>query len=335
MRRGFVTAGTWCLDRNITVDHWPDEDMATPVRAVDLAGGGSACNFAADMRRLDPGMPVETQGLIGAGEAGDVLAAIADEHGIDRTRLSRTSAAQTQVTDAYLSAATGRRTHILFFGVADLLSPDHFDFSASKARVLHLGLPGVHKIMDAGWGGDENGWVTVLRAARAAGLRTNLELVAAPEAQLRRIGHPCLRHLDTLVVNDFEIGALADMPVQADGVTDRQSVAAAACAVLDRGAMALVCVHFPQGAVLITRDGAELFQPSVAVPDAARKGANGAGDAFAAGFHYGLHEGWSAPDCLRLGHAAAAASLRDPGTYTAVGRVAECLALAQRWGWRD
>ncbi|SPF81100.1 Putative ATP-dependent 6-phosphofructokinase isozyme 2 [Pseudoprimorskyibacter insulae] len=108
----------------------------------------------------------------------------------------------------------------------------------------------------------------------------------------------------------------------------------AAKTVLDQGSMDLVTVHFTQGACMVTRDGGALFQPSVAVPDSARKGANGAGDAFAAGFHYGLHEGWTGANCLKLGHAAAAACLRAAETYTSVGTVAECLELAQSWGWR-
>ena len=27
MRRGFVTAGTWCVDKNVTLPAWPEEDI--------------------------------------------------------------------------------------------------------------------------------------------------------------------------------------------------------------------------------------------------------------------------------------------------------------------
>ena len=47
------------------------------------------------------------------------------------------------------------------------MSPEHFDFSATQARLLHLGLPGAHKTMDAEWGEDSTGWATVLRKAKA------------------------------------------------------------------------------------------------------------------------------------------------------------------------
>ena len=55
-------------------------------------------------------------------------------------------------------------------------------------------------------------------------------------------------------------------------------------------------------------------------------GVNGAGDAFAAGALYGWHEGFAILDCLRLGHACAAASMREVSTTTGVATVSECLA---------
>ncbi len=334
-RAGFLTAGTFCLDRNITVDAWPEEDMVTIVRAVERAGGGSACNFAIDMRRLDPTVPVETQTLVGADADGDFLLAVAQAHGIDTEGFARTAEAQTQTTDAYHSLATGRRTHIAFVGTAPLMTPELFDFSKTRARFLHLGLPSIHEKMDRPWEDDPNGWVTVLKRARAAGLETNLELVSTSAQHLRATILPCLPHLTTLVCNDFEIGALAQAETVSGGVTDVAQVEAAAREVLAKGKMALVAVHFTTGAVLLARDGAPIFAPSVRVPTEAHHGANGAGDAFAAGFFYGRHKGWGHAECLRMGHATSAASLRAPGTYAAVESADKVLALAERWGWRD
>lgn len=333
-REGFLTAGTFCLDRNITVDSWPEEDMVTTVRAAVPSGGGSACNFAIDMRKLDPGVRVETQTLVGADADGDFLVMVAEDHGIDTGGFRRTDKAHTQVTDAYHSAATGRRTHILFEGTATLMSPDDFDFSTTSARFLHLGLPGIHAVMDAPWEGDANGWVTVLKRAQSAGIETNLELVSTTAEHLRATIRPCLDHLTTLVCNDFEIGALAEVETVRDGVTDAGAVAKAAKAVLAMGKMELVAVHFTAGAVLVDREGAEVMQPSVKIPPGEHHGANGAGDAFCAGFFYGRYKGWDARACLRMGHAASAASLRAPGTYEALDSAAACLALADKWGWR-
>lgn len=333
--RGFLTGGTWCLDRNLTVPFWPGEDMAVAVVGEAQSGGGSACNLALGIRRLDPAMPVATMGLVGSDPAGDFLVALAAENGLDPQGLIRTDAAPTMMTEAFQSQATGHRTHIIHPGTNRLLAPEHFDFAEARARIFHLGLPGIHERMDGPAAPWANGWVAVLARARAAGLQTNLELVTAPEEAIRRIVRPCLPHLTTLVVNDYEIGALAERQTIRVGRTDAGACAAAAEEVLAEGAMEVVVVHHVHGAELVARDGTRLFKPSVRVPAEEVKGANGAGDAFASGFLYGWHEGWPAERALALGHAAAAACLRSASTCDGVLPVAECLGLADRWGWRE
>ena len=333
-RSGFVTGGTWCVDRNKMLAYWPAEDGLVEIEAVEQGGGGSGCNFAVDMRKLDREMPVETIGLVGDDEDGRFLLAEADAHGIVRDQLRVTRETATQYTDAYGSRRSGRRTHLYYPGTAALLTPEHFDFSRTRARILHLGLPGVHARMDAPWRGEANGWVATLKQARAAGLRTNLELASVPAERLAELVRPCLPHLDTLVVNDHEIGALAGETTVREDTTDIDACARAVRAVLAMGPMALVVAHFPRGAVAAVRGGDVVRQPSVRVPPEAVAAANGAGDAFAAGTLYGVHEGWSVADSLALGCATAAASLRGLSTSGTVAPWRDCLALAQDWGFR-
>lgn len=333
-RRGFVTGGCWCVDRNKTIPFWPAEDMSVAVSGSVSRGGGSGHNFAVDIRRLDPGMWVETIGLVGDDAEGRFLRSEAERNGIDAARLQVTTEAPTHITDAFQSLASGRRTHVFHEGASAVLSPDHFDFAGTRGRILHLGLPGVHATMDAPWRGDANGWVSVLKQARAAGLATNLELVTVPPEKLRALALPCLPHLDTLVVNDFEIGALAEMTTVSDGLTDKDACRDAARRVLERGAMDVVVVHFVLGAELVARDGTTISKPSVRVPEAEFRGANGAGDAFAAGFLYARHEGWSFDRALTLAHASAAASLRSITTCDSLETFENCLRLANGWGWR-
>jgi sugar/nucleoside kinase (ribokinase family) len=333
-RRGIVTGGTWCVDRNKLVDFWPAEDGLAEIVEMAQDGGGSGYNLAVDVRRLDPGLPVATMGLVGDDEDGHFLLAQADAAGIDRAQLATTGAAPTQYTDAYASRRTGRRTHIFFRGTASLLTPDHFDFARRDERILHLGLPGVHRLMDAPWRDEANGWVAVLKKARAAGLQTNLELASVAPEQIAALVRPCLPWLDLLVVNDVEIGAIAGASLVSDGHTDVAGCIAAAKAVLPRGTMQVVVAHFPMGAVAVPRGGEPVVVPSVNIPPSEVVGANGAGDAFASGFVYGFHQGWSLAECLALAHATAAASLRSVTTTGGVEPWQKCLELARRWGPR-
>ena len=334
MRRGVLTAGTWCVDLNKSIPVWPAEDTMTTIAHVDRQGGGSGCNMAIDLKRLDPALPVETMGLVGDDGEGRFLIAECDRYGVERSGLRLATGGATPFSDCFNSLASGRRTHFFAPGVAADLSPDHFDFSRSQARLMHLGLPGAHATMDAPWRDDSTGWATVLRNARAAGLKTNLEMVSTGPAEVARFGRSCLPHLDLLIVNDYEIGCVADIETRDGGRASAPLVARALKRALDMGPLEFAVAHFPEGAIAATRSGDIVAVGSVAMPASAIAGVNGAGDAFAAGVVYGWHEGWALEDALRLGHASAAASMREVSTTQGVAGVAEALALAERHGFR-
>lgn len=327
-RRGFVCAGCWTLDRVKLVDRWPAEETLATIRSVERHGGGSAHNVALDLRRLDPTLPVETIGLLGADADGDFLDARARDAGVDTRQLHRTERAATSFTDVITVADGGRRTFFHHAGANDLLTPDHFDVASTRARCLHLGLLGLHATLDAPWQGAANGWAAVLRTARAAGLETSIELVSIDPARNRTLALPCLPFVDRLIVNDQEIGALAGIETLVDGRADAARCLDAARRVLALGAMSLVVAHFPAGAVAVTRDGATHAIDALAVDAERIVGTVGAGDAFAAGVLHALHEGRSVEEALRLGHAVAATSLEAADTVGAVRPLGDCLALA-------
>ncbi len=334
-RRGVVSAGTFCVDFNKSIVRWPEEDTSNEVLAIDRQNGGSGSNMAFDLKRLDPDFPVEAMGVVGDDDLGRFLFDECDAHNINRDALRALPGGATMSVDAFNVASNGRRTHFYHQGVAAEMTPDNFDFSSTRARIVHLGLPGAHRAMDRPWLGEPNGWVAVLRNARALGLAANLELMTTRADRLAELGRPCLPHLDWLIVNDYEIGALAGRETRrADGSTDVAAVARAIDETLALGAMRWAAAHFPEGSVVGGRDGSRVALGSVALPASAIVGANGAGDAFAAGMLYGLHERWPIAKCLELGHACAASSMRAMSTTAGVATVAECLALAKRWGFR-
>ena len=76
-----------------------------------------------------------------------------------------------------------------------------------------------------------------------------------------------------------------------------------------------------------------MWQPSLRVPAADIRGAAGAGDAFAAGVLFGVHEDWPVAESLRLGVSAAAASLYDPRCSASLRPVEECRRLAEQLGF--
>jgi sugar/nucleoside kinase (ribokinase family) len=241
----------------------------------------------------------------------------------------------TSQTDVMTVPATGKRTFFHLQGANALLCPSYFEFSDIPARILHLGAPGIHQKLDQACPDYANGWVAVLAKARKAGLKTNLELVSSKPEEVRRLGNPCLALLDTLIVNDYEAGAMTGLRIVDDGCVSAAEASKAARMLLDRGVQDVVVIHFPEGCVAACRGGQTVSRPSLRVPQDAIKGGNGAGDAFAAGVLYGLHEEWSLEDSLVLGHCSAASALRSVSATASVGSVTECLALPAQWGWRS
>ncbi len=178
-----------------------------------------AANFALDMRQLDPDMPLETIALVGDDSDGRFLMDVADKSRIDRTQMHVSTAANTHYTDAFVSERSHRRTHI-YFGARPHFCRRTISTSARSGHAFCISAFGRHRVMDGPWGDDANGWVTVLKKSRAAGLQNNMELASVGSEAISRIVSPCLPFLDTLVVNDVEIGALSDLVTSPDGVTD-------------------------------------------------------------------------------------------------------------------
>ncbi|OED37629.1 hypothetical protein AB833_22780 [Chromatiales bacterium (ex Bugula neritina AB1)] len=329
-RNGVISAGTWALDRIKLIDGWPQEEHLAKITATDRQGGGSGYNLAIDLRKLDSSIPVEAIGLIANDADGEYLLQQAQAIGINTAQLHRTDKAGTSFTDVMSDTTNGKRTFFHFPGTSDLLCPDHFDFKSCNGRILHLGLLGLHKTMDSAWREYDNGWVAVLAAAKADGIATNLELVSIPEARIQSIATPCLAYLDTLIVNEYELGALAAAKVcDAQGVVQADLCLQAARTVLSMGTMSLVVVHHPGGAIAVTDDGDTRNVSSFEVDPGWIKSAVGAGDAFTAGMLYGMHQSWSLDNSLELAHAVAAASLRSSTTVGSVESAQACLAFAR------
>lgn len=331
-RRGILCGTFLCVDRNRRISHWPDEETVAEILEERRDGGGPGYNTAVDLAKLGAPFPVASVGMVGGDDNGAFLRRRLERAGVDASRVIVCGDAPTSTTDAMVSAATGRRTFFHDPGANARFAPNHFDVGAVSARILHLGLLGLQRALDAPWQGDANGWVALLKGARANGIKTNLELVTIDPSRIAAIARPCLAHLDSLIVNDAEIGALCGIETVRAGHTDAAACRRAARSVLEEGAMDLVAVHFPAGAIAVMRDGTERSMESLPVPMQEIAGTNGAGDAFAAGMLIGLHENWSIDDMLRLGHAAAAACLTDLTTTGGLRTVDECLRLAERWG---
>jgi sugar/nucleoside kinase (ribokinase family) len=165
----------------------------------------------------------------------------------------------------------------------------------------------------------------VLAAARTAGLETSVDLVSVDHPEFRAVVRAALPNVDHLLLNEIEAGRILRRPVPAD---DAGAVAAAAGELLALGVRCSVAIHTAAGGAVASPGGTETLG-ALQLPSGFCRGSNGAGDAFAAGYLFGVHEGWAPADRLRLAIGTAAASLTDPSPSAGVRPVADCLHLVE------
>ncbi len=333
-RSGIICAGAWCIDRNLVIDHWPQEETVAQIISTADHGGCPGHNMSTALKRLGAEFPVEAMGVVGNDEHGAHLLRICDEMGIERSQLAMRENVETSFTLAMTAKATGKRTFFHAPNAHATQTPDDFDFSLSQCRIVHMGLPGLHAKLDGPFGDDASGWVTVLKKARAIGLKPNVELVSVEPDQIRAAALPLLPYLDTLIINDFEVGAIANIETVKDGVADAMACRKAAEILMQRFPLSLCAIHFPAGGVVLARNGDVAEHASVNVPRSEIIGTNGAGDSFAAGILFGHHEGWPIARSLKLAHASAATSLLSQATTKSILPWRECLKQAEVWGWK-
>ncbi|MCE9615465.1 MAG: carbohydrate kinase family protein [Lentisphaerae bacterium] len=334
-RRGIASGGNWIVDRVKTVDRLPGRGMLANIRGNTQSPGGAPANVLADLARLRAPFPLAGYGVIGHDADGAYLAQQFESLGVDVGGLVRSPDAPTSYTDVMNEEGSGERMFFHHRGANAQFGPEHVPVDTLGCRIFHLGYLLLLDRMDSPH--PELGIVAaaLLKDLRARGILTSVDVVSEDGDRFRQVVPPALRHVDYLIINEIEAGRIVRRPVRrADGTLDGAAVTGAADALLQQGAMQLVAIHMPEGAVLKRRGGRSQSVGSLELPPTFIKGAVGAGDAFCAGLLYGLHEAWDDQDTLRLGCCAAAASLSAAGATDGVGTLADVLALGQRFDWK-
>jgi sugar/nucleoside kinase (ribokinase family) len=333
MRSGILAAGNWICDHVKTIDVWPEQDGLANILGHAVGNGGGPYNLLKDLAKLRAPFPLAGIGLLGDDADGRLILEDCRAHGIDVSQLRIVTGAPTGCTDVMTVRGTGRRTFFHDPGANARLLPGHFDFAAVPARVFYLGYLLLLAGLDAPGQDGAPRAREVFRSARAAGMRTSLDCVSAPGGRFRATVAPVLPEVDVLFANDFEAEQLAGLSLGRAAALDRRAVEAAARALVALGVRGWAVVHVPEGACACSASGELVWQAAVRVPQARIACSVGAGDAFAAGVLYGVHEDWPMVRALELGVCSAAASLLHATCSEGVRPSGECLAFGRELGW--
>jgi sugar/nucleoside kinase (ribokinase family) len=334
MRKGIFAAGNWIIDDIKIIDEYPHQDGLTNVRAIKSNNGGAPYNVLKDLALLKAPFPLYGAGLVGDDEKGKHILNDAIKCGIDVSNLHTTSNAPTSYTDVMTVASTGRRTFFHNRGANALFGREELKLNG-QAKIFHLAylllLDKMDEIDDKG----RSVASYVFEEAQKNGLLTSTDIVSEASDRFQKVVPSSLPFINYLFVNEYEASRLTGKEIVKNGKVSMTKASEVAELLIDLGVNDYVIIHFPEAAMACDAYKQKILCPSLNVPPEMIKGSAGAGDAFASGVLFGLHENWSVKECLRLGACAAASSLFDESCSDGVKSVEEVLKLEAKFGLKS
>lgn len=334
-RNGILAGGNWIVDAVKMIDVWPQQDALANITSESKGTGGSPFNVLVDLALLGAKFPLEAVGMVGNDGNGRYILDHCEKLGIATRNLHVSEEVPTSYTDVMTVAGSGRRTFFHARGANALLDDQDFDFSKTQSKLFHLGYLLLLDKLDQPCPTHGTVAAKVLARARAAGMKTSVDVVSEDSDRFAKIVLPALKHTDYCIMNEFEAGHVTGHKIRIGSDLDRGALRASMEALLHAGVKERVVVHFPEGGCALGTDGSWVEHGSVTLPAGYIKGAAGAGDAFTAGVLHGWHEGQSVAEQLRLGVCAAAANLSDETCTGGLRSATECLALGSTHGFRS
>jgi sulfofructose kinase len=290
-----VGFGLNAVDHLVVVPHYPEYD--TKVRLVEhqRGAGGETASAMTALRRL--GMRTAYAGRFGSDDAGRFGLESLRAEGVDLSFAEVVEGAENQIAYILIDERTGERTVIwdrdARLSYEESEAPRGF---AAKGRVLHMD------------GHDTRARARVAQEAREAGTVVSLDIDNVYEGL-----EELLPHVDVLISSQ-------EFPRRLTGIDGEHAALVEMKTRLRHDAV--VGMTLGERGAVIFHGGVFIESPAFAVPGGCHD-TTGAGDAFHAGFIYGMLTGQEIEGCLTLGCAVAALKCRALGARTSLPNVQE------------
>ncbi len=289
---GIVVADTVCQP----IARIPPQGGLAKTERVEFSIGGCSANLAVDLARL--GCSAGISGCVGDDLFGREVRDRLTASGVDVTNLELSTTAPTSSTFVLNVVGEDRRFIHCVGANAEYDGARVTEEAIRNAKVLYVG---GFCLLDSL---TPDCVVRLFRIARENGITTVLNVVLPEAADTVAWLKPVLPWTDYFFTNDDEAGRITGQTVperQAEGLRSM-------------GTKTAVVTLGERGSVLI---GPETRLKAGIYPVKAIDG-TGTGDAFAAGFLFGLLRGETVSQCLKYGTAMGASCVRSMGATTGV-----------------
>jgi sugar/nucleoside kinase (ribokinase family) len=292
--------GLNAVDHLVVVPEYPAFDTKVRFTEYEKSAGGETATAMVALQRL--GFRTAYAGRFGADEDGRFgLRAIAYE-GVNLDFAEMIEGATNQIAFIIIDARSGERT--IIWDRDDRLSylPDEVPLDlAGRGRILHID------------GQDPPARALMARAAHKAGAVVTADIDSIYQ------GLPELLPLIDVLISS------SDFPQRLTGISDLR---ASLREIKARHGCAIVGATLGARGALLYCEGSFFESPAFDVPGGCRD-TTGAGDAFHAGFIYGMLSGDDLETCMKFGNAVAALKCRSLGGRAALPTIDELKEFLQ------
>lgn len=333
-RKGILAAGNYIIDIVKIIDDWPDQEALVSISAQEKSNGGGAFNVLKDLAYLKADFPLHAMGCIGKDAYGDMVLSELSSLGIGTQHMQLHESEPTSFTDVMTVKHNGKRTFFHARGANKYFDVDKNALAASDAKIFYLAYLMLLDNLDS-FDGERTKASLAFEEAKKNGLITTADIVSTRSPEFRKIVSSSLPYIDYLFINELEAEMLTGIKLtDYDFVPDAKACIEACNIILEQGVNNWVVLHFPYGAIAVSKQGEVYKQGSVIIPQELIVGAVGAGDAFAAGVLAGVHNDKPMQECLKLGVATSAMCLQAASSSEGVKPISECLAFAEQYRFR-
>jgi sugar/nucleoside kinase (ribokinase family) len=277
-----------------SIDTFPAKGTSGYFDTLEIHPGGCAYNTGVDAARL--GLEVAILGKTGTDQFGNILITALEKENADVQGVCRSDDSNTAFSFVMVPEDGQRRLYHTF-GVNRNYCKSEVDAAViADSKVFHIAGAGLLPALDG------KPTVELLKYAQAHGVLTSMDPVVKED--IADVIIPCLPHLDLFLPNNDESVFITGCKEPEDQLKFY----------LDRG-VRIAGIKMGEKGVLIS-DGKESFRQEiyrVPVVDTC-----GAGDAFVAGFIYGLIKELNLAETVKFATAVAAFCVQAIGTTTAV-----------------
>ncbi len=278
------------------VDQTPERGKLTLVDTMELHIGGCAANTGTDLAKI--GIDTAIMGKVGDDGFGDFMVKELGKWGTDCTGIVRDPVTKTSATMVMVHG-DGERSFIHYLGANAVLTEDDVNWDIVKAsKVLHVAGTFLMPAFD----GEPT--ARILKKAQELGVTTCLDTAWDSKGNWMKLLEPCLPYLDYFVPSIEEARMCAGKHDPAD----------VAKVFMDKGVKVVGLKMGSEGCYIRSADS----EISIPIYRVNAVDANGAGDAFAAGFLAGIVNGWDLERTGKFANATGAFCVTSLGCTTGI-----------------